>query len=267
MRDFLLVKGFTPDPEQPECFTLAHVRLKDAAEALGFSLASLRVMPSLPYDTDIRTVVVRGWVFNVVSDDWVAGSCPRFVAEPDTLCTIGVSLTPGSIYRAPMPPLPTDSSPRLRIKSVTLAKSGHGQFRIAFEVSVDGTQPLVLARWQFKAYLFREGARLFRETLDFPSGAGETVTVRPGGPLVLTAGVPVRATTLGRDRVGSTPGVYSLRVVIAGDPGMKGKRLDYMWLGGKPGKREVSSDDFEIRIPGSAAAKGAAPGEREMGDH
>jgi hypothetical protein len=248
MREYLIAKGFKPDVKDPECFALEHVRLKDAAETLGFSLASLRLVPNLPFggDHDIRTVVVRGRVFNVISDDGDAtGSCPRFLNKSEALCSIGVSLTPDTIYRAPAP-RPTDSSPRLQIKSVTLPENGQGQFQIAFEVWADGTQPLVLTECQFQASLSREGARLFRDILDFPSGSFEALTVWPGKPLALTAKAPGGATQFHWS--GFAPGVYSLRVIIGGSPGMKGQLVDYMWLGGKPGNREVCSDTFEIRV-------------------
>jgi hypothetical protein len=124
----------------------------------------------------------------------------------------------------------------------------------------------VLTEPQIEACLSRASERVFRGTVDFPEDAFRMLlTATPGKPLVLTANVPGYPTTL--EWSGFTPGVYSLRVIIAGDPGMKGQLYDYMWLGGKPGKCEVSSDDFEIRIPDSAAARGAAPGEREMGHH
>ncbi len=93
-REYLLANGFKQSAKNPDSFTVESVRLGDISKKLNFPLSALRRTISSAPESDMRIVTVRDMEFVVRSE--VHGpdfrEVERFYENPDTLCTVGVSL-------------------------------------------------------------------------------------------------------------------------------------------------------------------------------
>ena len=120
-REYLLANGFKQSAKNPDSFTVESVRLGDISKKLNFPLSALRRTVSSAPESDMRIVTVRDMEFVVRSE--VHGpdfrAVERSFKSPDTLCTVGVSLEKRV---PPKPPLKSDSTPRVQVKSVTVPK-------------------------------------------------------------------------------------------------------------------------------------------------
>lgn len=92
--EFLRNRGFVQSKEDANLYILKSVRLKVAADRLGFSLDAMKPTVSQPAYSDTRIVQVRDRFFIVESD--VRDCQNRIIRwsldKPDALCSVRVSL-------------------------------------------------------------------------------------------------------------------------------------------------------------------------------
>ena len=146
-REYLLANGFKPLAASPDSFIAEKVRLGDVASILGFKITSLRPTVSQPDHSDVRTGSVQSRRFVVRSEvrDTQGKIVRGSLNEANSLCTVTISLKKVATAK---PPLPTDSSPGVRVKSVTVPKRRTEPLQIVFELSADGKSPLAVTEAQ-----------------------------------------------------------------------------------------------------------------------
>ena len=262
-REYLLSLGFRQSPRDPASFTLANLRLEDAARKLGFACSALKAYGGQPPGTDVRTVVLMDRVFVIRAESRdQPHNAPVSLGDPKTICSISVSLDASSLYAPPKPHLTTDGSPHLHITSVNVPHRRDKPIRIAFELATDGKTPLAVSREHITVMLFRGGRMVFMNTATFTEGSPLIVTVAPKKPAALAAGAcwngvadPSRGVASGRWS-DLPPGDYVLHVAVTSTAGAKGSGYDYEWLGAATDSRTVCSDEVTVTIPASWSAGG-----------
>ena len=166
-REYLLANGFKQSAKNPDSFTVESVRLGDISKKLNFPLSALRRTVSSAPESDMRIVTVRDMEFVVRSE--VHGpdfrAVERSFKSPDTLCTVGVSLKKRV---PPKPPLKSDSTPRVQVKSVTVPKDRAKPLQVTFELAADGKTPVGLIQDQFHVYVIQGDSQAFTGTVQFP---------------------------------------------------------------------------------------------------
>lgn len=93
-RAYLVAHGFVESKDSPGIFSLANVRIGEAARNLGFSLADLRPTPSQPPGSDIRTVPIRNlhFVLYARTTQLDGRTVADSLNDPNSICTIRVAL-------------------------------------------------------------------------------------------------------------------------------------------------------------------------------
>ncbi len=120
-RAYLLAHGFKESAADPGVFAREHVRLRDVLRDLGFRVSDLSPVPNGQRPNEALTVDARGMHVLVRPEfrDSKRGMGPGMVEQPlddaDLLCAVTVRF-PVSERKY----LKTDSSPRMRIKSVAV---------------------------------------------------------------------------------------------------------------------------------------------------
>ena len=184
-REYLLANGFKQSAKNPDSFTVESVRLGDISKKLNFPLSALRRTVSSAPESDMRIVTVRDMEFVVRSE--VHGpdfrAVERSFKSPDTLCTVGVSLKKRV---PPKPPLKSDSTPRVQVKSVTVPKDRAKPLQVTFELAADGKTPVGLIQDQFHVYVIQGDSQAFTGTVQFPAHSVHRVLVRPESPITYT---------------------------------------------------------------------------------
>jgi hypothetical protein len=161
--------------------------------------------------------------------------------DPNAVCTVSYAL-----YQVRGPEhLKTDSTPRVRITSVTVPRDPEKGMQVSFELAADGKTPLSVGQNEILVGFARGGQspRDFpRLPESFPPGTPSRIRVSSRKPTVLTI------TTFSNTcpRTGGSwsdlpAGQYLLCVGIASaDP--EGPRFDYHWEG------ITISDDYKLVI-------------------
>ena len=216
--------------------------------ALGFQITALRPTVSQPPNSDMRQGLVEGKQVLVQSEvrDEKGRIVRKSLDKPDAICTVYVSLKK---YVPPKPPLRSDSTPRVQVKSVTVPKDRAKPLQVTFELAADGKTPVGLIQGQFNAYIMQGDSQAFTGTVQFPARSVHRVLVKPGSPITYTVTAPDEGTIAEGEWKGLDPGKYTLRVVIEGVGLVKGMGFDYLWLEGQPRDRKVESNKFEFTVP------------------
>ena len=245
-REYLLANGFKPLAASPDSFIAEKVRLGDVASILGFKITSLRPTVSQPDHSDVRTGSVQSRRFVVRSEvrDTQGKIVRGSLNEANSLCTVTISLKKVATAK---PPLPTDSSPGVRVKSVTVPKRRTEPLQIVFELSADGKSPLAVTEAQVSVRLYDGETCVFEghPTKNPP----DVFRVQSGKPSTFSIALKAKVRNNGAwgDLV---PGKYVLRVVVVGAGSMKsqGPPVDYQRRGGVPAPDERSSEGYKIAI-------------------
>ena len=248
-RENLLAHGFKQSETNKDSFVAEHARLREVESALGFQITSLRPTVSQDMHSDTRHGLVEGKQVLVKSEvrDDKGRIVHRSLDSPDAICTVYVSLKK---YVPPKPPLRSDSTPRVQVKSVTVPKDRAKPLQVTFELAADGKTPVGLIQGQFHAYIMQGDSQAFTGTVQFPgTSVLDRVLVKPGSPITYTVTVPDETTILEGEWKGLDPGKYTLRVVIEGVGLVKGMGFDYLWLEGQPRGRKVESKKYEFTVP------------------
>ena len=248
-RENLLAHGFKQSEKNKDSFVAEHARLGDVKSALGFQITALRPTVSQSRHSDVRQGLVEGKQVLVKSEvrDEKGRIVPGSLDKPDAICTVYISL---KNYVPPKPPLRSDSTPRVRLKSVTVPKDRAKPLQVAFELSADGKTPVGLIQGQFNAYIMQGDSQAFTGTVQFPdTSAPQRVLVKPGSPITYTVSVPDEPTILEGQWKGLDPGKYTLQVIVEGVGLEKGMGFDYLWLEGQPRNRKVESNKCEFTVP------------------
>jgi hypothetical protein len=234
-REFLLAHGFRQSAIGPHIYELQHVRLADVSRDLGFPLAALRRVDGVKVGEDVRIVEAHGLHFAVESEvvDKQRSDYKVSLNDPNAICTVRASIIPAA--RRPEY-LKTDSSPRMRVKSVTVPEDRSKPFQITFELAAEGTTPLGLKQSQF-AIAFSPLGTTPRHSPNadatFPKGTPDRIIVSPGKPITLTVSASIsyweRAPSTQRRLLPA--GEYILCVaVVSGKDESEGPRFDYQWV-------------------------------------
>ena len=222
-REYLLAHGFKELADFPGVFVREHVRLGDVARAIGVQLSDLRQPLNADNHNTVKTAEVRG--VKVVFRAEVEHSDGRkhSLDNPDAMCSVDV------VCRKPQREyLKTDSSIRLRIRSVEVPEDRADPLQVTVELAATGKKPVALFDSDF--YVDLTGGNIspgrgFGYIL--PEGTPEKITISPSNPSVFKLGVPVG------EAIGSlSPGKYAVRVGIGGHHKPRGRQsLDYQWQG------------------------------------
>ena len=103
--------------------------------------------------------------------------------KPDAICTVYVWVKK---YVPPKPPLRSDSTPRVQVKSVTVPKDRAKPLQVTFELAADGKTPVGLIQDQFNVYVTQGDSQAFTGTVQFPAHSVHRVLVKPGSPITYT---------------------------------------------------------------------------------
>ena len=259
-RENLLAHGFKQSEKDKDLFVSEHARLGDVESALGFQITALRPTVSQPPHSDTRQGLVEGKQVLVQSEvrDEQGRIVRKSLDKTDAICTVHVWVKK---YVPPKPPLRSDSTPRVQVKSVTVPKDRAKPLQVTFELAADGKTPVGLLEGQFGVKITRPGSRLaigpdqLAEGCirpEFPKGSFEAdgkILVKPGSPVVRTAKVPDELTISLGEWSGLEPGKYDVRIFIVGRGFMKGMGYDYMWHDGNIDESKVESKTFEFTVP------------------
>jgi len=233
-REYLVAHGFKKVADDPGIFAQEHVRLGNVLGDLGVPLASLRLTANASPDSDVRTAEVGG-IYVVVEAEGKRnkGRAVRSLLDnPDTICTVRVVLNPPSARRY----LRTDSTPRLRIRSVTVPEDGAKSLNVTFELAATGKKPLAIAKRDFDGSLTRNNLDRDLECgVRFSEESPQIISVSPSKPIVLRVTVYFNADLLS--------GEYVLRLRIGGGKGREPQSFDYEWEG-----QEYLSDNFKFVV-------------------
>ena len=120
-RENLLAHGFKQSEKTKDSFVAEHVRLGDVESALGFQITALRPTVSQDMHSDTRHGLVEGKQVLIKSEvrDEKGQIVRKSLDKPDATCTVYVWVKK---YVPPKPPLRSDSTPRVQVKSVTVPK-------------------------------------------------------------------------------------------------------------------------------------------------
>jgi hypothetical protein len=224
-RNYLLAHGFKQSTG-PDIYEMEHVRLSDAARYLGFPISELRHNYQQEVcDSDMRNVRVETYII-------VAGEFPerpenqvinsyKPLDNPDSFCKAKVFLNGIRKYYEP-----TDSFPKLNIKSITPTKDPSKPMQITFEISADGTMPVVIPQDNLRIVIRRKGKSDYqlRTHVSFPAGTPKFITVNPNKPVTLT-GYPIVEEYFEKQIIS---GEYIIQMTLNND--MKdGPTTDYEW--------------------------------------
>jgi len=248
-REYLVAHGFKPSPTDRGLYERKHVRLGDALRDLGIPYAALETMINVDSD-HMRGADVQGMSVLVQSEvrQGKAGLVMDSLDDLNAICTVTVPFgeegpAPKHVVRKV---LETDSSPRMRIKSVTLPKDRSKPLQITFELAAEGKMPLVVSQRHFGMTFVTEGRSLQRMPgvgVSFPKATPERITVLPGKPVMFT----VTASDAMWNPVTRKPwsdlpsGQYVLCVTI-GSGKDQSPAFDYEWVGDK------YSDEYRLVI-------------------
>ena len=272
-----LAQGFKQSTEDPDIFFPEYVRLGDVAEKLG---VAIECTPDWR-DQKPHLVVVGDRCFYVVGE--MPPADHGKVKKADIICTVSTDLGSKGLYKPAKPLLPTDGTPHLRIKSVTVPKNRKEPLQVTFDLSTDGKTPLALSRRQLAVRLFSAKRCVFATDGEFADKLPSVIVVQPGKATTLTMIVSESTPVPGQfnerapgescddlpsdsdlfhgvsgdqlaDRRWSNlpPAKYVLRVAAKGAGHMKplGPPPDYEWRGVAPAPAEKYSDDYTITIKG-----------------
>ena len=247
-RENLLAHGFKQSEKDKDLFVAEHARLGDVESALGFQITSLRPTVSQDMHSDMRHGLVEGKQVLIKSEvrDENGRIVRKSLDKPDAICTVYVWVKK---YVPPTPPLRSDSTPRVQVKSVTVPKDRDKPLQVTFELAADGKTPVGLIQDQFNVYITQGDSQAFTGTAQFPAHSVHRVLVKPGSPITYTVTAPDEGTLAEGEWKGLDPGKYTLRVVIEGVGLVKGMGFDYLWLEGQPHDRKVESKKFEFTVP------------------
>jgi len=233
-REYLVAHGFKRSATDRSIYQLKNVRLADVARDLGFRLDALRRIEQQPWFSDNRIVEVKGLYFVVRSEvrDKNGRVIEDSLDDPNALCTVSVCINPVIHGKH----LKTDSSPRMRIKSVTVPEDRLKPFQITFELSADGNTPLGLKQSQFGIALGAPGVSPRHSpnaSVSFPKGTPDPIIVSPGKPVTFTVSALISywepaPSTLRRVLPAAE---YPVCVAIfSGKDEAEGPDFDYQWV-------------------------------------
>jgi len=248
-RENLLAHGFKQSEKVKDYFVAERARLADIESALGFKITDLRPEVSQDMHSDRRYGLVEGKMVAIHSEvrDATGEIVHNSLNRRDAVCTVYISLKK---YVPPKPPLRSDSTPRLQVKSITVPKVRAKPLKVTFELAADGKTPVGLIQYQFHAYIMQGDSQKFTGTVQFPGvSVLDRVLVKPGSPITCAVTVPDNGTLAEGEWKGLDPGKYTLQVIIEGIGLVKGMGFDYLWLEGQPGDRKVESKKFEFTVP------------------
>jgi hypothetical protein len=250
-QDYLLAHGFKQSKKERDSFEAKGVRLADVASVLGFRISAVRHAISNPPDRDEAYVIVqeKRIVLRTEKAD-AKGNIVRLTPKhPDALCTVEISLKK---YVPPLPPLKTDSNPRVTVKSVVVPKDRTKPLQVTYEIAAEGKLPLGLLFNQVYVRLTLKDSVLRETDGPFSDGCEEfTYLIKPGSPRTFTVKVPDDSALEDGDWDGLHPGKdkYAVQVGIDGRSVLKGEAFDYSWVNGRPrGDCKVESKKFEFTV-------------------
>jgi hypothetical protein len=243
-RESLLAHGFKKSgPPRREIYELETSHLVDVLRDLGLSLAQLQPSPSTSPWMDWREVALGRDYLRVESlvVDEKGIPVAHSLDNPNAKCKVRVWFDEISTQTYQK----TDSSPRVRIKSVTVSKDRSKPLDVTFELAAEGTTPLGLKSKYFYVELWTPGKtlrRLVASDLSFPKGTPDKIMISPGKPITLTATTSSSSwsDTSGAPWTGLPVGEFVLQVEINSDKDEPG--FDYHWTGIE------RSDDYKLVI-------------------
>jgi hypothetical protein len=156
-REYLLARGFKQSANDLDIYELENAHLKDVAQTLGFSLATLRKTPGHPLDQDIRDVKLPDSVYVEIKSR-IPEIGERFALayyplnDPNAICTAIVRIK----YVPPRELLKTESKPQISIKSVSVPEERSKPLEISFELAAIGKTPLAFSKTQFRILISTE---------------------------------------------------------------------------------------------------------------
>jgi hypothetical protein len=224
-REYLLAHGFKQSADGPAAFIREHAPLRDVLHDLNIPLKSLRPMVNQPDHSDERTAVVDGIGVNFRSEvrDKDGNVIDRSLDKADAICTVEVWFqSPKREY------LKTDSTPRLRIKSVDVPDDHTKPLMVTFELAATGKKPVAISQRDFDIDL--TGGDIPPYTgfgFLFPKGTPEIIVISPAKPVVFTLSVLMN--TIPTHRLSS--GEYALLVRIGSFKSREPQCFDYEWEG------------------------------------
>ncbi len=247
-RENLSAHGFKQSEKNEDSFVAEHARLGDVESALGFQITSLRPTVSQDMNSDSRYGLVEGKQVLVISEvrDEKGRIVRKSLDKPDAVCTVYAWVKK---YVPPKPPLRSDSTPRVQVKSVTVPRDRAKPLQVTFELAADGKTPVGLIQDQFHVYVIQGDSQAFTGTVQFPAHSVHRVLVKPESPITYTVSVPDEPTILEGGWKGLDPGKYTLQVIIEGGGLWKGMGFDYLWLEGEPHGQKVESKKYEFTVP------------------
>jgi len=244
--EYLLAHGFKQSPTDRHLYVLKHVRLGDALRDLGLAHEALEGMMNVDAD-HVRAAEVQG--LSVVVQTELRHTKDGYVMDSlddlDAICKVAVLAAeeePARKYPA-RKLLKTDSSPRMRIKSVTLPKDGSKPLEIGFELAAEGKTPLVVSEGTFAILFTTQGPsprHLVVQADPLPKKTPDRISVSPGKPIMLTLRTSRNPVT-GGPWSDLPPGEYVLCLAI-GTGKRQSPSFDYEWVGVK------HSDDYKVVI-------------------
>jgi hypothetical protein len=237
-REFLLAHGFQQKWKEtdPDIYDLETTRLSDVLRDLGLSVEDFYPTVNRPDSFDWRDAQLEGMYVRV--EPHVQDRSGTSFGKTDSPCTVRVWLN----VPPPRDYLKTESSPRIRVKSVAVANDPSKPLQVTFELSAEGATPLAVSSGDF--YIELRDAKSPQHTASllayFPEGTPLWIRVWPTKPIVLTATTrdsPFEG--MGPD--GRPSGEYRVEVrIYEFKPDRPG--CDYHWQG------EKSSDEYTLVI-------------------
>jgi hypothetical protein len=242
--NYLLSLGFKP-ATVPNAYKIEHVRLTDVAQKLGFPIKELR--PAFQQDdySDKRYVTVETYIvidgeFPKTPDNKEASS-PDYLPlnNPDSFCKATVYLN-----RIPEYHQSTDSIPNLIIKSITPTKDPSKPLQVTFELSADGTSPIVIPQEDFIFEVNRKGKPdyLFITGVSFPEGTPEFITIKPPKPITLTGYLRYLDQASEKTIIS---GEYLIQITL--NMNSDKPKVDYEWFNIRLSKK-FKSDSYRLKI-------------------